>query len=95
MAATSVTIGFAASAGKKRVKYYTNMRKKFKYGDISKDIWCGDIVTTCQFIGNLKDGKMLWRDLESNCFRLVHWEDYAGKIYMNGWKCEEKLENLI
>lgn len=66
------------------------MTKKFKFefGERTTDIWCGDLVITCEFITNLKNGQMLFFDIENKCFRKVFIEVNDNNVpYMNGWNC--------
>jgi hypothetical protein len=44
---------------------------KFEVGEQTKDIWCGDIVTTCEFLTNLGSGCMLFYDIKDKSFRKV------------------------
>jgi len=69
---------------------------KFKLGDKTTDIWCGDIVTECEFIANLKCGLMLFYDTTDKSFRRVFIEvDDDGHPYMNGWDCASKPSKLL
>lgn len=74
------------------------MKKKFKFkiGETTTNIWCGDFVTTCEFITDLDNGQMLFYDIKSRCFRKVYIEvDDDGEPYMNGWNCANRPSKLI
>jgi hypothetical protein len=68
---------------------------KFKVGDKTKDIWAGDIVSECEFLADLGEGRMLFYDVTCKCFRRVFIEVNDGKPYMNGWKCGSKPSKLV
>lgn len=73
--------------------------KKFKFevGDLTEDIWCGDIVTKCEFLANLDHGQMLFYDVKYKSFRKVFIEvdEDTGKPYMNGWDCADRPSKLL
>lgn len=61
---------------------------KFKRGDVTKEVWAGDLVCECEYIDNLGEGRMRFYDRTSKCFRCVFWEydDKDKKFILNGWK---------
>lgn len=74
------------------------MAKKFKFeiGEKTTDVWAGDIVTTCEYLGELGQGRMLFWDVQHKCFRRVFiavGDD--GKPYMNGWDCASRPSKLL
>lgn len=74
------------------------MKKKFKFklGDKTTDVWAGDIVTECEYLGDLGQGRMLFYDTRFKCFRRVFIVvDEDGKPYMNGWDCAKKPSELL
>ena len=73
------------------------MKKKFKFklGDKTKDIWSGDLVSECEFIADLGEGRMLFYDIKDQSFRRVFIEFDGKRPYMNGWKCAKKPSELI
>lgn len=66
-----------------------------KIGDKTKEIWSGDIVTECEFLGHIDGGKMLFYDVDFKCFRAVYFEIYEGNTILNGWTCAKKPSELI
>lgn len=73
-------------------------KKKFKFevGESTEDIWCGDIVTRCEFLADLGQGQMLFYDVKDKCFRKVFIDvTEDGEPYMNGWNCAGKPSKLI
>ena len=74
-------------------------KKKFKFevGESTEDIWCGDIVTKCEFLANVGNGQMLFYDVMDKSFRKVFIEvdDHNGKPYMNGWNCASRPSKLL
>jgi hypothetical protein len=69
---------------------------KFKLGDKTKDVWAGDIVTNCEYLGDLGQGRMLFYDTWFKCFRRVFiFVDENGEPYMNGWNCYSKPSKLL
>ena len=74
------------------------MSKKFKFkvGEATENIWCGDIVTKCEFLADLGSGQMLFYDVNDKSFRKVFIEvDDDGKPYMNVWNCASKPSKLL
>lgn len=68
---------------------------KFKVGEETTDIWCGDIVTKCEFLCNLDNGLRLFYDIKDKCFRKVFIEVADdGTPYMNGWNCASRPSKL-
>jgi hypothetical protein len=73
-----------------------NKKFKFKVGESTKDIWCGDIVTECEFLMDLGHGQMLFYDVKDKSFRKVFIEvNDKGIPYMNGWDCASRPSKLI
>lgn len=69
---------------------------KFKIGERTTDVWCGELVTTCEFLTNLGSGQMLFYDITNKCFRKVDIEfDDDGVLFMNGWDCSQIPSKLI
>ena len=73
---------------------------RFKPGDITKDIWSGDIVTECEFIQYLDHGTMLFHNKTARCFVRAFWEvmdDGMGKpiTVLNGWDCSSDAGSFI
>lgn len=62
---------------------------KFKKGQITDKVWSGDIVTSCEYLDDLGQGRMLFFDKTFKCFRCVYWEYDVNdnKFYLNGWVC--------
>jgi hypothetical protein len=74
------------------------MAKKFKFniGDITRDVWAGDIVSTCEYLGELGQGRMLFWDVTAKCFRRVFIAVHDdGTPYMNGWDCDTRPSKLL
>lgn len=65
--------------------------KKFKIGDITEEIWCGDIVTKCEFIKKLGLGLMLFKECDSGTYRLVYRERDGS---LNGWNAFSSLKQI-
>lgn len=73
-----------------------NKKFKFTVGEKTTNIWCGDVVTECEFLADLESGQMLFYDVKSKCFRKVFIDvSPEGEPYMNGWNCESKPSKLI
>jgi hypothetical protein len=68
---------------------------QFKSGEKTKKIWCGDLVCNCEFIKDLEEGRMLFYDIDNDCFRLVYpeWDNREKTYLLNGWKCSKKPFN--
>lgn len=66
-----------------------------KIGDKTKEIWSGDIVTECEFLGHIDGGRMLFYDTTLKCFRSVFFEIDEGSMVLNGWKAASKPSELI
>ena len=73
----------------------TSKKFNFTIGEKTKDVWAGDIVTTCEYLGNLGQGRMLFYDTTFKCFRRVFVEVVNGDPYLNGWDCANKPSELI
>ena len=68
----------------------------FRLGDKTTEIWCGDIVSHCEFICNLGEGRMLFYDITFKCFRRVFPEFRENnEIILNGWNCSHRPSLLI
>lgn len=65
--------------------------KPFKRGDITKDVWAGDLVSTCEFIDDIGLGIMLFRDITFGGYRAVY-RDKDGVL--NGWTGHSTLKGL-
>ncbi len=59
----------------------------FKPGQKTDKVWCGDIVTRCEFIRPLTGGGLLFWDETFSVFRRAHWEQLGGDMILNGWAC--------
>ena len=69
---------------------------KFKIGESTEDVWCGDLVTKCEFLSDLGFGHMLFYDTRSKLFRRVYIEvNDDGEPYMNGWDCASRPSKLL
>lgn len=68
---------------------------KFKLGDKTKDVWAGDIVSTCEYIADLGQGRMLFYDTDNKCFRRVFIQMEDGEPCLNGWDCASKPSQLL
>lgn len=62
-------------------------QKEFKFGDITDQVWCGDIVTKCEFIQILPNKRLLFWDYTFKCFRYCYWEVLHNEFILNGWDC--------
>jgi hypothetical protein len=65
---------------------------KFKPGEVTSVLWCGDIVSRkCVFLQNLRQGRMLFYDETFKCFRLVfpEWDDEEKDYILNGCECSD------
>jgi len=73
----------------------------FQLGEQTRDVSCGDMVTTCEFIGYIPvdrytPHKLLFYDLVFKCFRLCEWKkSLAGKTYLDGWNCANSISELL
>lgn len=67
----------------------------FQLGDMTDRVWCGDIVTRCEFLRHLGDGRMLFRDHTFNCYRAAFWERLNGEFVLNGWTCAATVKDLL
>ncbi len=69
---------------------------KFKLGEKTRDVWCGDIVEECEFVCDYSQGRMIFYDIKSKCFRLAFYEECGyGKLILNGWKCASSISELL
>jgi hypothetical protein len=73
------------------------MAKKFKFeiGEKTQSVWCGDIVTTCEYLGDLGQGRMLFWDVTFRCFRRVFIEMDGKTPILNGWDCASRPSKLL
>lgn len=70
-------------------------KKRFKFGDKTKEVYCGDIVAECEFI-TYHHGALIFYDTTFKCFRRVFWlMDVDRNYYMNGWTCAATIGGLI
>lgn len=60
----------------------------FKPGQHTSNVWCGDIVSDCEFIRPLTGGGLLFWDHTFKTFRRVHMEEISGSTVLNGWTCQ-------
>lgn len=67
----------------------------FQPGDITDKVWSGDLVTKCEFITDLTEGRMLFFDRDKKCFRLCYWEFRGNSFSLNGWKSYPTSAELI
>lgn len=71
----------------------------FKPGDITEDVWSGDIVTKCEFIRYLDHGMMLFYNGTTKCFVRAFWEavddDEEVITLLNGWDCSSTVSEYI
>lgn len=67
----------------------------FKLGDKTNRVWHGDLVTECEYICNLGQGRMLFYDTKSKCFRRVFIEETNGVFILNGWDCANTPSELL
>lgn len=68
---------------------------KFKVGEVTEDIWSGDIVSKCEFLADLGEGHMLFYDTTFKCFRKTFIAVDDGEPYLNGWNCDSKPSKLV
>ena len=72
------------------------MKTNFKLGERTSDVWAGDIVTICEYIANIGQGRMLFWDINNKCFRRVFIELYSdGTPILNGWDCATCPSKLL
>ena len=73
------------------------MKNKFKFelGEKPKDIWSGDLVSECEFLADIGEGRMLFYDTTFKCFRKVFIAFDAKRPYMNGWNCAARPSKLL
>lgn len=71
--------------------------RHFKPGDVTKDVWCGDLVTECEFIRYLAQGSMLFYDRTFKCFRRAFWDTSLpdGEPILNGWDCDTSSSRYL
>ncbi len=70
--------------------------KRFKLGERTDEVWAGDLVTDCEFIADVGQGRMVFYDRGYRCFRLAFWEtDGEGWVRLNGWACNPSLSGLF
>lgn len=68
---------------------------KFKLGNKTKDIWAGDLVTECEYLGELGQDRMLFYDTKFKCFRRVFIEMTHGEPVLSGWDCADRPSKLL
>jgi hypothetical protein len=68
---------------------------KFKIGDKTTDIWAGGLVSTCEYLGELGQGRMLFYDVTFKCFRRVFIEVNDGEPMLNGWDAASRPSKLL
>lgn len=68
---------------------------KFKLGDKTQEVWAGDIVTTCEYLADIGQGRMLFYDTKFKCFRRAFIEVVDGEPCLNGWDCANKPSELL
>jgi hypothetical protein len=68
---------------------------QFKLGEVTDKIYCGDLASQCEYLADLGEGRMLFYDITSKCFRRVfpQWEN--NKYILNGWACAPKPSQLL
>jgi len=66
----------------------------FKLGDKTTDVWAGDIVTECEYLADLGQGRMLFYDIKFKCFRRVFREPH-GKAILNGWDVADRPSKFL
>ena len=69
--------------------------KIYKFGERTKDIWSGDIVTICEFIMTLPNQRLLFYDIDCKIFRSCFWQVIQGGFVLNGWDCTGTIKDLI
>ena len=73
----------------------------FKPGDVTEDVWSGDIVNECEFIRYLDHGMMLFYSRTTKCFVRAFWETWDDEdgekpeVILNGWECAESPSKFI
>ena len=68
----------------------------FKLGEKTRNVWAGDLVVTCEYLGELSQGRKLFWDIENKCFRRVFNEiDDDDGPCLNGWDCADRPSKLI
>lgn len=83
------------------MKKFKDARKEsLVMGDMTRDVWSGDIVTDCEFIARVDTNAMLahtflFFDHTFNCFRRAFWEKVDGQFVLNGWKCGKTVKELL
>lgn len=74
------------------------MKKKkftFEIGEKTQDVWAGDLVIDCEYLGDLGQGRMLFYDTTFKCFRRVFIDVLDGEPYMNGWDSASRPSKLL
>lgn len=65
----------------------------FKVGQFTDKVWCGDIVTKCEFLCET-EGRLLFRDHTFDCYRSAFWQRLSGGWVLNGWDCAGSVGGL-
>ena len=69
---------------------------KYKLGHRTNRIWAGDIVSECEFVTDISEGRMIFYDIKFKCFRIVFYElNNENDFILNGWKCANTISELI
>lgn len=69
--------------------------KEYKLGDITREVWSGDIVSDCEFLMKLKNGRLLFYDHLAKVFRSAYYEVFENELILNGWDCCENIKPLL
>jgi len=90
---------FATELLTSEIKPFTNHNwgKEFKKGQVTKEVWSGELISECEYLDDLGQGRMLFYDRTSKCFRCVYWEyvELAGKFGLNGWTCAKSPSEFV
>lgn len=72
-------------------------KPRFKIGDTTPNVWAGDFVTVCEYLGDLGQGRMLFWDVQNKCFRRVFVEltGEDDRPVLNGWDCANRPSELL
>lgn len=60
--------------------------KTYKPGEITTDVWCGDLVVELEFIKYLSRGHLLFFNPESKRFHRAYYEVIGRDFVLNGWE---------
>ena len=64
-------------------------------GDKTREVWIGDTITECEFLGQLPDNRMLFFDTKFRCFRAVFFQVEEGNVILNGMEAASKPSELL